>query len=88
VNIQSRWQGAEDDERHIEWTRDLFRAVSPHSTGGVYVNFISGDEGDERVRAAYDDEMYERLAAVKAEWDPENVFHLNQNIAPRSGTAE
>ena len=56
--------------------------MTPYSTGGVYVNFISGDEGQDRIRAAYGEEMYDRLAGIKAEWDPENVFHLNQNIEP------
>ncbi len=82
INIQSRWQEAEDDERHIEWARALFDAITPFSTGGYYVNFISGDEGDERMRAAYGDEIYKRLIDVKVRWDPRNVFHLNHNIDP------
>lgn len=82
LNIQSRWREAGEDDTHIEWTREAFESMTPHSTGGVYVNFISGNEGNERVRAAYDDATFSRLAKVKAEWDPENVFHLNQNIAP------
>jgi hypothetical protein len=84
VNIQSRWREAEDDERHIEWARELFGAMSPFSTGGYYVNFISGDEGEERMRAAYGNQIYDRLTKVKAEWDPQNVFHLNHNIRPVS----
>ncbi|AFO58531.1 MULTISPECIES: FAD-binding oxidoreductase [unclassified Natrinema] len=82
VNIQSRWHEPDEDERHVEWTRELFEAIAPFSTGGVYVNFMSEDEGDERVRAAYGEAIYERLATVKTEWDPQNVFHLNQNISP------
>jgi FAD/FMN-containing dehydrogenase len=82
LNIQSRWAGTEDDQRHVEWTRALFDDMVPFSTGGVYVNFISGDEGDDRVRAAYGEQMYDRLADLKAEWDPDNVFHLNQNVEP------
>jgi FAD/FMN-containing dehydrogenase len=82
LNIQARWHDPDEDERHVEWTRELFEAMAPFSTGGVYVNFMSEDEGDERVRAAYGEEIYERLAAVKAEWDPENVFHLNRNVPP------
>lgn len=82
LNIQARWRAAEEDEQNVNWARDLFDAVAPHTTGGVYVNFISGGEGAERVRAAYGDTIYERLQAVKKDWDPENVFHLNQNIAP------
>lgn len=82
LNIQARWRDATDDERHIAWARDAFEAVAPFATGGVYVNFISGDEGSARVHAAYDDTTYRRLAALKGEWDPGNAFHLNQNIMP------
>ena len=82
LNIQSRWRNADEDTRHIAWARETFDAVGPFTTGGVYVNFISGDEGTERVRAAYGDPVYRRLATLKAQWDPDNVFHLNQNIAP------
>lgn len=82
LNIQSRWREADEDSRQIAWARETFDALAPLATGGVYVNFISGDEGAERVRAAYGETTYRRLAAAKAEWDPENVFHLNQNILP------
>ena len=61
--------------------RDYFEALRPHSTGGVYVNFMHNDEGEERVRAAYGTH-YNRLAAVKARYDPANIFRSNQNIKP------
>ena len=54
----------------------------PHSTGGVYVDFVDGDEGPDRVRATYGSETYDWLARIKAEWDPGNVFHRNQNVRP------
>lgn len=82
VNLQARWREPEDEQRHIEWTRTLFDALVPVTTGGVYVNFISEDEGPERVRAAYGDEMYDRLVALKDEYDPENLFSMNQNVKP------
>jgi len=82
LNLMARWREPESEKRHVEWTRDLFDAMVPFTTGGVYVNFISEDEDDDRVRAAYGSAVYDRLAAVKAEWDPENVFHLNQNVEP------
>ncbi|WP_458190276.1 FAD-binding oxidoreductase [Haladaptatus sp. NG-WS-4] len=82
LNIQSRWHERENEGRHVKWARNLFDAMIPHSTGGVYVNFIDGDEGNDRVRAAYGDDLYNRLTEIKTEWDPENVFHLNQNIEP------
>ena len=62
--------------------RVYHEGLAPHATGGVYVNFVDGDEGEDRVRAAYGDETYERLAAVEAEWDPENVFHPNRSVDP------
>ena len=59
--------------------REIF---APWASGGVYLNFV-GDEGEDRVRAAFGD-AYDRLAAVKAQWDPENLFRGNQNIRPRA----
>ncbi len=76
--------GVDDDPAHddevIAWTRETFEALAPFSTGGVYVNFV-GNEGDERVRAAYGP-AYERLARIKARYDPDNVFSTNQNVRP------
>ena len=60
--------------------------MQPHATGGVYVNFLHNDEGDARVRAAYGDN-YDRLARIKAQVDPDNVFRSNQNIRP-AGAAQ
>ena len=57
-------------------------------TEGVYVNFLGGDEGPDRVREAYGDPVYDRLEKVKTTYDPDNVFHHNQNIRPGpSGSA-
>jgi FAD/FMN-containing dehydrogenase len=67
-------------ERISQWTRDYWDHLHPHSAGGAYVNFMM-DEGADRVRASYRGN-YDRLAAVKATYDPDNVFHVNQNIAP------
>jgi FAD/FMN-containing dehydrogenase len=69
-----------DDSRCIAWAREFFRAAAPFATGGVYVNFMPDDEKD-RVRAAYGSN-YNRLARVKREYDPFNLFRVNQNIAP------
>ena len=57
------------------------RRIAPFTTGGVYLNFI-GDEGEDRIAAAYGAEKLRRLAAIKGEYDPGNVFAGNQNIAP------
>ena len=64
------------------WTIDYWEALHPYSAGGAYVNFMM-DEGQGRVRATYADN-YERLAQIKSRYDPDNVFHVNQNIQPSS----
>jgi hypothetical protein len=71
-------------ERHMQWTRDAYAALEPHGAGRTYVNFL-GDEGADRVRAAYGAEKYARLQALKSEYDPENVLRGNQNIEPARG---
>jgi FAD/FMN-containing dehydrogenase len=81
LGIFSVWTDRSEDERHIAWTRDYFSAMQRFFTGGVYVNYL-GEEGEDRVRAAYGEEKYERLVALKRKWDPTNVFRLNQNIKP------
>jgi len=70
------------NERLRDWSRDYWLALHPHSVGGGYVNMIM-DEGEERVKAAYGDN-YSRLAQTKARYDPQNLFHVNQNIKPAS----
>jgi FAD/FMN-containing dehydrogenase len=87
VNIDAVWLPAEEDraERERAWARAAYEALAPHELG-VYVNFL-GDEGAERVRSAYGEAKYRRLAEIKAMYDPENVFHLNQNIQPAATVA-
>lgn len=63
------------------WARTYWEELHPHSAGGAYVNFLMRDEGNDRVRAAYRDN-YDRLSRVKAHYDPDNVFRINQNITP------
>jgi FAD/FMN-containing dehydrogenase len=75
------WESGGDSERNIEWARSYRRDIAHYANGGVYLNFI-GDEGEDRVRAAFGEAKYRRLAAIKGEWDPENVFKGNQNIRP------
>jgi FAD/FMN-containing dehydrogenase len=81
VNINAVWLEGEDGEPHIQWAREAFAALEPAAAGRAYLNFIA-DEGQERVRAAFGPERYERLRAVKRAYDPDNVFHINANIAP------
>lgn len=80
LNVHTRWEDPADDEECITWTREFFDATSPAAIGGAYVNFMTAEEG-ERVQAAYG-MNHERLVAVKDEYDPNNMFRLNQNIVP------
>jgi FAD/FMN-containing dehydrogenase len=82
LNITGSWEKAEDDAANIEWARAAWRGVRRFSTGGTYVNFLTEEEGDERIRAAYGNN-YARLAAIKAKWDPSNLFCMNKNIPPK-----
>ena len=75
------WENPADDERGRQWTRRLREDLRPWASGNVYLNFI-GDEGRERVIAGFGQENYQRLARIKAQYDPQNLFHLNHNIAP------
>jgi FAD/FMN-containing dehydrogenase len=81
INIVAAWEpGDPEPERHVEWVRRLWSAMQPHATG-VYTNFMS-DEPQERVKVAYGPEKYERLVALKNEYDPTNLFRMNQNVKP------
>jgi FAD/FMN-containing dehydrogenase len=85
IVIEGVWLPEESGElgaAEIEWVRGFFDALASHRAAGVYVNFLDADEGTARVREAYGDAIYQRLAAVKAKYDPDNAFHVNQNIRP------
>lgn len=78
--ILARWADPAETERSVGWARAFFAAMQPFTARGVYVNDL-GDEGEDRVRAAFG-ANYDRLAAVKANYDPTNLFQSNQNIRP------
>lgn len=80
MNVHGRWESPEEDARCIDWARSYFKASAPFATGGVYVNFLTAEEGD-RVRLAYG-KNFDRLARIKRQYDPHNLFHTNQNIGP------
>jgi FAD/FMN-containing dehydrogenase len=80
-NIAASWERPADDAANIGWARSAWEDLRRFSTGGTYVNFLTEEEGSERIHAAYG-RNYERLAAVKAQWDPNNLFHHNKNIPP------
>ena len=79
-NVHGRWETPAEDEQGIEWARGFFRESAPFATGGVYVNFLTDDESD-RIKAAYGSN-YDKLAAIKKKYDPQNLFRTNQNIRP------
>ncbi len=85
MNVHTRWDDAADDARCIAWARDFFKDAAPHASGGVYVNFMPEDES-ERTPDAYGTN-YQRLAQVKLQYDPDNLFRTNQNIRPAIGAA-
>jgi hypothetical protein len=80
ININATTETAAGFAEEREWSRSLWSALSPHHTG-VYVNFLM-DEGEDRIRQAYGSAKYERLKALKREYDPGNVFRMNQNVPP------
>ncbi len=81
VHYLSMWEDEADDERNIAYTRAIAAAMKPWTTGRVYLNYI-GDEGLHRVESSFGEQKYARLQALKAEWDPDNLFRHNQNIKP------
>jgi FAD/FMN-containing dehydrogenase len=89
IVVTSAWSDAKDSERNIAWTRELLDALRPYRAPGAYVNYLGGDEGLAGLEAAYGAKLG-RLAAIKAKYDPTNLFRLNQNIAPtpREGMRE
>jgi FAD/FMN-containing dehydrogenase len=72
-------------DRITAWARDYWEALHPYGAGGAYINFMMDNEGDERIRATYRDN-YDRLARIKAQYDSENFFRVNQNIQPAGPT--
>ena len=78
--IAGMWHDPADNEANIRWVREFAEAMRPYSAPGGYINFMDGDDQG-RIAATYG-ENYARLAAIKAKYDPQNLFHVNQNIKP------
>ncbi|MGM0388634.1 MAG: FAD-binding oxidoreductase [Natrinema limicola] len=79
MNVHTRWEDPAMDDECIAWARAFFDAMAPYATGGVYVNFISEDEGEEDL--AYGTNQ-QQLAEIKTAYDPDNLFRMNQNVEP------
>lgn len=80
LNIHTRWQDISDDENCLAWARDFHTHTEPFANG-VYVNFLS-NEGEDRVKKAYTETVWNRLVELKNKYDPQNLFCMNQNIKP------
>lgn len=82
VTAEASWTDPAQNDEAIAWARGVWDAMEPYTTGAVYLNFPGlGEERDELPRAGYG-ENYDRLGALKAEYDPENLFRMNINIPP------
>jgi hypothetical protein len=85
-NLISTWIERDQDDLHVSTNRAAATALAPLSAGGAYVNFLTSSDAD-TVRSAYGPEIYARLAQVKREFDPDNLFRVNQNVAPATAGA-
>ena len=83
LNIAASWEKAENDKTNIDWARAAWRDMRSFSTGGTYMNFLTEEESDDRIHAAYR-KNYERLVEIKTKWDPANLFQMNKNICAAS----
>src|SRR5262245_12235189 len=79
-------EAGEHARTETAWARGFLEALRPHSEGNVYVNFLDTDDDASRVREAYGDQSYQRLADVKARYDPDNAFHHNKNVEPSTSS--
>jgi FAD/FMN-containing dehydrogenase len=88
ISVMASWLDPALDQRYIEWARETAAALEPWSVSGGYINYMQADEPIERVRAAFGDDAFERLQALKRRYDPNNVLRRNQNIPPLRTAAE
>ena len=83
MSIIANWTERAADNENIEWARQVWTAVQPYVSSAVYTNHMTADETIDRVRESYGKAKYEKLAVLKARYDPDNFFHLNHNIPPQ-----
>jgi DNA-binding NtrC family response regulator len=82
ISAMASWRDAALDAEYVAWARETAATVEPWSVGGGYLNYMQADEPVERVRAAFGDQAFGRLQALKRRHDPNNVLRRNQNIPP------
>jgi FAD/FMN-containing dehydrogenase len=84
LSIDTGWTDPADSDRAIAWTRDFWEEMRAAGSGAAYLNFVgAGEDSEEMMRLSYGAENYARLVDIKTEYDPQNLFRLNQNIRPR-----
>jgi FAD/FMN-containing dehydrogenase len=83
LSLDAIWSNAKDDEANISWVRNSWNHMQRHSTGRLYLNFPGLGEDPSLVKKALGENVFTRLQQVKRKYDPENFFHLNQNVPPR-----
>jgi hypothetical protein len=81
LNVAGSWENVADDDANILWAREAWSDMRQFSTGGTYINFLTEEEGDDRIHDAYG-RNYERLVEIKKRYDPDNFFRVNKNIVP------
>ncbi len=81
INMVGLWQAGEDENKHINWVRSFSKSIQPYATGQLYFNFLA-DIKEDQIKAAFGEEKYDRLVALKNKYDPKNFFQINQNIRP------
>jgi len=81
--LNTAWIDPIESDKHIQWTRDFWKAMQKYSVGGSYVNFQSSDEGEDRIKTTYGKIKLKRLSKLKKKYDPTNFFSLNRNIKPK-----
>jgi len=82
LGVEAFWEDPALDGPHVAWGRRTMDALTPFTSAGHYVNDVV-ESGTDVVRAIYGEAKYERLVGLKREWDPENVFRMNQNVRPQ-----
>jgi len=87
INIAGSWEKPDDDEINVRWARDCFEATRSCSTGGVYINFLTEEEGADRIEAAYGRSILKRLAALKRKYDPDDFFRHTKKVSVTLPTA-
>jgi FAD/FMN-containing dehydrogenase len=83
MSIIAQWTESAADNENTQWAREVWTAVQPYVSAAVYTNHMTADESIDRVRDGYGKGKYEKLAVLKAKYDPDNFFHLNHNIPPQ-----